>query len=135
MEIQTITIITLLFFGGGFFGIFGLLWKISKRDSAIDTVGKDLETIENKVKLLEDKWGRDEKDTDEKIVNIEKELIAIKANQTNLLNSIDTQTVQVLDLIDRLEKNHNGYIKSQSRVNEKLEKAIDAIKDSIINKK
>jgi chromosome segregation ATPase len=135
MEIQTITIITLLFFGGGFFGIFGLLWKISKRDSAITTVSKDIESIEEKVKTLETKIELDEKTADGKIVNIEKELIEIKANQSNLLNSIDTQTGQVLDLIDRLEKNHNGYIKSQSRVNEKLEKAIDAIKDSIINKK
>jgi len=127
-------------FGGGFVALIGVLWRISKRDSMIDTTIKALEYLADKVEKVEKKVEEDDddvntnfKDSQNRIVDIEKELIAIKTNQKNLLYSIDSQNYQILDLIDRLEKNQEGFIQSQAKVNDKLELAINAIKDSLIN--
>jgi len=127
-------------FGGGFIALLGVLWRISKRDSVIDSTIQILEQLAIKVNKLELKIDNDDDDisnnfksSQERIVDIEKELIEIKTNQKNLLYSIDSQNYQILDLIDRLEKNHESFIQTQIKVNDKLELAINAIKDSLVN--
>lgn len=137
---SVIQLILLFFFGGGFVGVIGLLWKISRRDFAIDVVKTALQLLATKVEKIELKNEAEDseisanfKNSQERIVDIEKELIEIKTNQKNLLYSIDSQNYQILDLIDRLEKNQEGFIESQAKVNDKLELAINAIKDSLIN--
>jgi hypothetical protein len=139
-EVTVGQLIIVFIFGGGLFTTIGLLWKISKRDFAIDTVIGSLDTVNVKIKSLENKINNEDevifsnfKNSETRIIDIEKELIEIKTNQKNLLYSIDSQNYQILDLIERLEKNHESFIKTQIKVNDKLELAINAIKDSLIN--
>jgi hypothetical protein len=122
---------TLVFaLGTGIIGTaLGAIWKFSKRDAKIDISSDDIKKLFTSGEKTQIRIGISE----EKINSIEKEFIEIRANQKSLIHSIDSQNRQVLNFIDRLEKNHDMFISSQKNINEKLEASIDAIKNTLIN--
>ena len=124
---------------GTLIGLGRLIWQASKRDSMLESLDRSNDEQTEKIVALETKWKGYEDaqrnqigNTDGRINSIEKDLVEINSNQKNLLHSINIQNKQILDLIDRLERNHEGFITSQNNTNAKLEASIDAIKNNIM---
>ena len=118
----TYQIIMLLLGSGSFLTLIGFVWKVSKKDSKIDNNSFEIKELQIKMETSE-----------KQIIDIEKDLIEIKSNQKNLIHSINNQNKQILDLIDRLEKNQKESADRQNNINEKLQSSIEAIKDSLLN--
>lgn len=140
MEIQWYQVLIALFGSGILIAAISAIWKASKRDAKVDELIKNLEKNSSEVMKLEKRWEDHDDELSHKIgssekrVNfLEKDLIEIKANQKNLIHSINAQNKQILDLIDRLEKNYEGMVNNQKVINEKLELSIDAIKNTLIS--
>lgn len=138
--LSVLEIIIIFVLGGGLAALLSLLWRVSKRDSKLDNLEDSLGDAFVRIDKLEhtsvkgDSSIIDKLDVaDRRILELEKELIEIKSNQKNLLHSIDVQNYQVLDLIERIEKNHQSFVDTQTKINDKLESAINAIKDSLIS--
>lgn len=140
MQLEWYQIIIILFGSGVIGSLATLVWKASKRDSKIDDTSLGLK--ENKEKIVAMGRRADEyeeyvdkkiDDSNLKINMIERDLVELKVNQKNLIHSINAQNKQVLDLIDRLEKNQVGFMNIQRDINEKLESGIDSIKNTLIH--
>lgn len=133
MNYTEVEIILFIFSTGTLLGIAKLIWVASKRDAFFVDAVKRISKLEKSSNEQDELITEKIEESNGRIIDIEKELIGITSNQKNLLHSIDNQNFQILDLIDRLEKNHQSFIMAQAKINDKLESAINAIKDSLIN--
>lgn len=132
-SITAMQLVLLFLFGGGLSGMVALLWKISKRDSIIDNLVKVVDRMQTKLDEEDITYDSYTKAVDKKIVDLEKKVIILEENQKNLMFTIDSQNVQIIDLIERLEKNQESYIDSQTKINDKIEASINAIKENLLN--